>query len=797
MNTKRNFLITIRHLKAEKTNSVISILGLVLGLSVAAVVVVFLINELNYNSYFVQRDRIYRVLNYNDADDQIWANTPFVLGTTISNTIPEVEKSTHQYNIYDYEVRKGDEFIGETSMLCTDKSFFDIFNVRLIEGSANDMDENVQGIFMSRSLVGKYFGDESPLGKPLVLRIASEEIPVSVVGVYEDIPQNSTIRATMIANSEFGLRHLARVVISNNTMKLSEVDFRESWSYGQFFTNYVLLKKGTSPASLSARLKELGTEHSDEVNSLSFSLQPLSDVYFGSGEMTDNNSGDRGNKPMVLVLAFTGLIILLVACVNYINLTSAQTLSLTKTLAVRKVCGASRGDLIGQIVFESVFTSMLSLPFAILLADPLLPFISRMLGKQYTMAFNNQILLSALLLVIVAVISGAFSGLFVSLKITSFNLINTLKGEIGAAGKKLSIRKVMLVFQMSVFIILIAMVIMVRKQVHYALTKDMGFAREGLIRVPLGDHDYELFKKELSRIPDVLSVSGAMWMPPHNNHMTISLPRIDDRTQITAVQGLFVDYGFATTMGIRVVEGDDFIESKSSAGVLVNELAVEALGLREGIGEMTPLGPVVGIIDNFNMYSLHEKVGPLIIGLNTSMCRDIAVRIQTDNIAATIETLKTIWSETGGTTLFEFEFTDDRLAELYESDTRFSKTIGFLALLAVLIASMGLFGLSLLSGRQKTKEIGIRKVNGATAAEIALMVNRDYFICFIIAFVAAVPVAWFAMDKWLVSFAYRTTISWWIFALAGTAALIIAILSVSYQSLRAAMRNPVEALRYE
>jgi putative ABC transport system permease protein len=279
--------------------------------------------------------------------------------------------------------------------------------------------------------------------------------------------------------------------------------------------------------------------------------------------------------------------------------------------------------------------------------------------------------------------------------------------------------------------------------------------------------------------------------------MNISIPKVDEPEKMVSVNGIFVDYHFARTIGLNLIRGSDFDELKNNSGVLVNETAIKTLGLNEAIGEKIAFGTVIGVVSDFNMYSIHEAVSPMIIGLNPSMVREIAIRINADNIPQTIAFLKESWKATGGTSPFDFEFTNDILQKLYESDIRFSKTIGLMAIIAILIASLGLLGLSLLTSRQKTKEIGIRKINGAKVVEVILLLNKDFMICVMIAFVIATPFSWYVMHKWLQNFAYKTELSWWIFALAGILALLITLLTVSLQSWRAATRNPVEALRYE
>ncbi|MGV8139083.1 MAG: FtsX-like permease family protein [Mangrovibacterium sp.] len=796
MNLNQNFQISFRHLKADKANTLINFTGLVIGLSIVTVILVFVLNELGYNHSFVHRDRIYRIINYSENYNIHWANTPFVTGVAAKDQLAEVEAVVHQFNISDLEVKKGEEFMTDQNMLCTEGSFFDVFGMKLLWGSLSGFDESKNKVLLSRSAAATYFGTENPVGKILAVRQKGVEQNLEVAGVFQDFPQNSTIKATLIGNTDFGLEVLSRTVISTGEAP-SIQEMKESWSEGAFFTNYLLLKKGASAAQVESKLRQLGREHSEEDNKLDFSLQPLNDIYFGSNKLSDNNSGDKGNRSMLFILASIGLLILLVACINYLNLSSAQALTQTKSLAVRRVCGAPRQTLIAQMVQESMLISLLALPFALLIGYFALPYLSQLLGKTYTIEITDRFLVSFSILILIAAGTGALSGLLVALKINSFRLVETLKGKYSEAGNRHVLRKAMVVFQISVFIVLIAVMIFVQKQVHYAFSKDLGIEKEGLLRIPLGDHNYELFKQEISKNSNILHVSGALWIPPHKGKMYLSIPRADDKTGMAKVNGLFVDYDFARTMGMQIVMGSDFDREKNNSGVLVNESAIKALGLKEVIGEQTAFGPVIGVVKDFNMYSIHEAIVPMLIGLNPQMCREVAVKINTRNAKTTIDFLQKTWKSTGGTTAFDFDFTNDMLEQIYQSDIRFSRIIGLLAGIAILIASLGLFGLSLLMSRQKTKEIGIRKVSGARVSEVVVFLNRDFVIWVALAFVLSTPVAYFAIQKWLENFAYKTNLSWWIFALAGLLALGIALLTVSWQSWKAATRNPVEALRYE
>lgn len=793
---KKNILLTIRHLVSDKVNSVINIIGLVLGLGIVMVILVFVLNEFGYNQSFANKNRIYRILNEDPNNKRLWANTPFILGETLENEFAEVETCIGMANINRFGIKTGEEFLAERNLLSSESAFFDMFGISLTNGTLDGFDEATDKILISKSLADKYFPGENAVGKIFTLRTGNVESPVEIAGIFNDFPKNSTIQAAAFVNIDFGMDYFSRSMISTGEMP-SVNDFRESWLQGQIFTNYLLLAKGISMSDFQQKLSQVAAEHSTEKLILNFSLQPLNDIYFHSAEIIDNYGSDRGNLSMVYILISIGLLILIIACINYMNLTTAQAAGQTRALAMRKICGAPRSQLIGQMIFQSVLISLIALPFAIMLAGALLPFVSSLLGKSYELTLSAYLVAAMAVILTVTVASGAFSGFWVALRATSLNIVETLKMKNLKANSKNFGQKALVIFQIFIFIILSSSVILMQKQIHYAFNKDLGFAKEGLIRMQISDVNYEIFKAEALKSSGVQSVSGALWLPPHKGRMLLTVPKVDEPEKEVTVYGDFTDYGFAETMGMKIILGSDFEAGKISSGVLVNETAVRELGLTDIIGESTPFGQIIGVVSDFNMYSLHEAVPPMIIGLNPRMCREIAVRINTDNMPATIDFLKEAWEKAGATTAFDFGFTDNFLQQLYESEMRFSKLIGILALSAIFIAGMGLFGLSLLVSKQKTKEIGIRKVNGAKIVEIIGLLNRGFILQALIAFVVAVPVAWLVMSKWLESFAYKTEVNVWIFVLAGIIAFAITLLSVSWQSWRAATRNPVEALRYE
>ncbi|WP_439182966.1 FtsX-like permease family protein [Carboxylicivirga taeanensis] len=792
---KNNLLLSYRHLKADKTNTIVSLVGLSIGLGVAAVIIIFIRNEIGYNRSFAQSERIVRILNYNEDDNHTWASTPFVLGEAVKEQFAEVEEYIHQYSIRNAEVKYNNTFIEEPDMMCTESSFFRAFNVELAVGSLAGFDETDNQILLSEHLSEKYFGSDNPIGQQLPLKFGGNEVVMVVAAVYKDLPNNSNFRASLIASSNFALKHLGDNIISTGSIP-DEENLRRTWE-GVFFTNYFLLKEEVEPHLLEMKIKEWGIENSTEDNRFLLSLQPLKRMYFHSRDIVDNNSNEQGNLAMLYVLVLIGILILLTALINYLNLTSAQALLRVKSSAIHKICGASRLNIISQLVIESVLVALLALPFALLIARLSLPYLSSVFGKTYSIEITAQLGYSIFILVIITLLMGAVSGLIVSIGAFRFGLINALKGGNRVNGKYNYSRILMVVFQLVVFISLLSTMFLVQKQVRYAFHKHLGFDKEGLICVSLGGVNAKVFKQEILKNPNVLSASGTLWMPPSNNKMHVTIPKVSDPAEKVTVNGLLVDYGFAETMGMEILMGTGFDKEKVTSGVLVNESAISALGLSEVIGEETAFGTVVGVVNDFNMSSLHEQITPMVISLNPAMSKRLAIRISMADVDQTIDYIESVWQQLGGRASFSFKFTDDLLDKMYEQEVLFSRIIGILAIVAIIIASLGLLGLSLLMANQRTKEIGIRKVNGAKTSEILLILNKDFIKWVAIAFVIACPIAYYAMSKWLNNFAYKTELSWWIFALAGLLALFIALLTVSVQSWKAASRNPIESLRYE
>ncbi len=799
MNT--NFKQAIRHLSKDKTNTIINIAGLTLGFSIVTLITLFLINELGYNNSVKKRNRIYRVLNYDENQQKTWTTSPYILGEYAKKNIAGIESVTQLSSKQYFKIKKDNEWITENGVICTNGSFFDMFSVKLLQGKVSpDFDKTGQYIFVSQSLANKYFKTTDVVGEELMFKMKDTLMQMQIMGVYEDIPNNSSIKSQIIGSMALDFQTFKQRVTVSTTGDNTKFDldvFYHSWQNSQSLSTFLLLENNADINTIQSKLTEISRANSSEHFNLNFSLQALQDIYFGSKEFVDNTNLDKGNLSMIYIMAVVGLLILIIASINYLNLSSAQAFMRSKNLSINKIFGAKRSALIGQMILESVLIAFIALPLAMFIAYDSLPYLNKFLGHDYELLFTNNIALAVSIIITLALFVGIMSGWLVARKITSVNMTEALKGKNLFAGNKLFVRKATITFQFTVFIVLIAIVFGVQKQIKYVMNTDMGFKKEGLLKISKGDRNFNIYKQEILKNPNVLSVGGAMWLPPSDNSVMYMALQLPDKKKLR-FRGNLIDYGFVETMGLQIIEGEDFDKEKHKSGVLLSESAAKLLETDEElIGRNIAYGKVIGIVSDFNMSSLHSQVQPVILLLQPTSCRDIAVRINTKNIQETIQFLESEYNKIDGKTPFSYQFTDDVLAEMYKSDTRFAQTIGLLAFIAVFIASLGLFGLSVLIGKRRTKEIGIRKINGASIGEILKLLNYDFIKLIIIAFVIATPIAYYAINKWLESFAYKTSLSWWIFALAGLSALAIAMLTVSWQSWRTASRNPVEALRYE
>ncbi len=756
----------------NKLYSLVTISGFAVSLTFVLLLSVFIKQELSVDQFHKNKDRIYRLSSDNGSEFA----PP--IGKYVKNQLPEVEAYTRISKNGGNATFPGNK---RTRMdyLLADSAFFTMFSFQLTEGSPDEVLKTKDRAILSESFANKMFGSKNPVGQSFEL----EKKTFIISGIIEDMPQNThfnkfdaVITFDMLAefwnypellttnnNSSFGLYFLAK--------EGSNLPSKAPIILEQFKKNYWLFKDGFA--------KEL-------------EFQPLADVYYS------NSAGSairQNSKSSVFMFGGIAILILIIAIINYINLTVAQAGNRSKEIAIKKLMGSSKWTLVAQQISESVALSLLAATIAAVLALFVEPFFDNLMDTKLNLLhqFNASFLLISVLII---ALTGFISGIVPALVTNKFNPVEIVKGSFTFKTRK-SYSKVLISFQYIVAIVLLVSTLTIARQSEFMRNYDMGFNREHLFWMDntIEANQTEAFRNELKSIPGVEQVSYCRGMPIDGGNNQ-SFNYNDKPISFQEFQG---DSLYLGIFGLKVRETAN---AYSRNGVWINQAAVKTMELGENpktIKFYDNQLPVLGIVEDFNYRSLHEKVGPAIIRQMDAKQRpwSIVVKISGANIIETVSRIKAKQASFTGGLPMASGFTDSIVDQWYTTEVKRSRLIGAFTLLSIIISSMGIFAMSMYYIQQKIKEIGVRKVNGAKVSEVVTLLNKDFLIWVLVAFVIATPIAYYAMHKWLENFAYKTTLSWWIFALAGLLALGIALLTVSWQSWKAATRNPVEALRYE
>ncbi|MCG6189787.1 ABC transporter permease [Maribellus maritimus] len=768
-NSLRSFL---KFLSKNKLYSFVTISGFAVSLMFVLLLTVYIKQELSVDQFHKNKDRLYRL--YREEGSTFGAPT----GEYIKNQLPEVEAYTRIKNMSGNAVFPGDE---QTRMnyLLADSAFFTMFSFDLISGNPREVLKTKDKAVLSETFAHKIFGSENPVGQSF--RLNDKSFIVS--GVIKDMPQNTQFE-------KFD------AIITFNMLA-------EFWNYPELLTTnnnssfgvYFLAKAGTDlPSKAPVILEQFKKDYWMYKQGFSKELEfePLTDVYFSNSRGTAIR---QNNKSSVLLFGGIAILILVIAIINYINLTVAQAGNRSKEIAIKKLIGSSKGALVYQQISESVALSFFAALIAIALALIAEPFFNNQMDTDLNLTnqFNVAFVLSSLLIISA---TGLISGIIPALVTNKFNPVEVVKGSFTFKTRK-SYSKILIAFQYTVAIVLLVSTLTITKQSNFMQNYDMGFNKDNIFWMDntIEANKREAFRNELKSIPGVEEASFCMGMPIDGGNNQ-SFNYNDKPVSFQEFRG---DSLYLKIFGLKVNETG---VAYSKNGVWINQTAVNLLALDENPSSFKYYDkeiPVLGIVEDFNFRSLHEQIGPAIIRqmTNEDFPWSIAVKISDANIIETVKRIREKQASLTGGEPMEFGFVDSSVDEWYSTEVKRSKLIGAFTLLSIIISSMGIFAMSLYYIQQKVKEIGVRKVNGAKVSEVVTLLNKDFLIWVLIAFVIATPVAWFAMHKWLKNFAYKTDVSWWIFMMAGLMALGIALLTVSWQSWRAATRNPVEALRYE
>lgn len=801
----KNYLkIALRNLRKGKTFSLINIFGLSVGLTCFMLIGVFVYDELSYDKYPAEAKNIYRVNVSVTGNGNIatYPNVDIAVGEGMKNTYPEIKDLTRVAPVIDFVKYENNQF-KEKKMAFADSNFLRTFSIPLVAG--NEMNALVEpnSMVISKAFAKKYFGNEDPLGKSVA--VGTSNTLYKVTGVIDKVPDNSHFHYdAFLSLSSFKMNH-------------------KTWSNLGYYT-YLVLSKTANPKALEAKFPELVakyvvpeiqhdmgvslSEAQKAVNTFIFSLQPLTDIHLhGNTKMELEANGD---VQYVYIFSALAVFILLLACVNFTNLSTARAIKRAREIGVRKVLGSVKKQLIAQFLVESVLTTLFALVVAYALLFTLLSWFNQLANKNisFDVFLSWQAILAMLL---VSWIAGLLAGLYPAFFLSSFNPIKVIKGSmhIGRSQKR-SLRSSLVVFQFFVSTALIIATIIVYQQLYFMQNKKLGYDKEQVIFIPdtrlLGEGQ-NAFTEKLLQDSRVVSASVSRSVPggPIMDGTEI-YPKNDNSNGTEIHTSIFhVDYNYLRTLGIHLLKGRNLSRdySTDSSAVVINEAAVRELGWTNdnAVGKTIVRSGqiafnVIGVTEDFNYQSVKEKIAPVMMMLGNNQ-GGLIVKINTKDTKGFLSKLKEDWMSFNPSGPLGYYFLDENFAKLYAGEERTQRIFTAFAILAIIIASLGLFGLSAFVIEQRTREIGIRKVLGASVQNVLLLVSKEFLLLILIAFLISIPATWWVMNKWLQDFAYRINVNVWAFAFAGVAVVLVALLTISFQATKAAIANPVKSLRME
>ena len=797
---KNYFKIAWRNLWKNKIFSAINVLGLSAGLASCILIFLFIQHELSYDKFNKHAKNIYRLtsLMQSAGGNTELVVTPAPWGPLMKKDFPEIKEYTRLLKD-DKSVmgEPGQQHFYEEGLMYADSTFFDVFSVALEQGDIHRALEKPNSLILTNEMARKYFGNANPIGKTLELNSFGRNFNVEVTAIVRRLPASHFTFNSIVSMQTLG-------------------DLSSMWSFHMFQT-YLLLNNNASPLALETKFPGfvnkyiINNPQADGKNDIH--LQPLTDIHLRShftGEIDTN-----GNITYVYVFAGVALFILLIACFNFTNLTTARALTRAKEVGLRKVVGADKKQLLFQFLAETVLFALIALVIAVALAYLLLPVFNQVSGRELILDLHNNYSL-LLLLVALVVGVGSMAGLYPAVVLSAFKPIEVLKGKFIKSSKGVSFRKILVTLQFVVSIALIATTILVSKQLNFLQSKNPGFTKENVAVLTLPkDADtlrLESFKNALLSDHEIKSVAGASMLPSEKIAVNLVNDGNADLSKAISMQMLFTDIDFIPTMQMKVIAGRSFdknMPTDKAEGFVINEEAVKKMGWQDPAaaigktiqwvnpGTIIKSGKVIGVVKDFNITPLRSAVEPLVMHYLPQRFQYLYVRFSQYQAAAVLAVLQKQFSQFYAKQSFEYSFLDDTLDNLYRSEQKLSSIFYYFSFLAIIIACMGVLGLSLYSIQQRIKEIGIRKVLGASVFNITIELVTEFIKPIVIASCIATPIAWYAMNEWLKDFAYHIQISWAVFLFVTILVLVLAILTMSIQSINAAIANPVKSLRTE
>jgi putative ABC transport system permease protein len=784
---------TLQNFRNRKLFTFVNITGLTIGIVAASYILIYINYELSFDRFHKNSERIFRVYSTftMGGSEGAWVQTPNPLGPFLQNKFPEIEKAVRITKLYKALVSTGDKNFYEDRIIMADSTIFDVFTLPLVVGNPAVVLTQPNGVVISESTAAKYFGKTDPIGKNLRF---NRSIDMTVTGIMKNIPGNTHLQFDMMIPMSAAKAFYGNDFLSNPMNTVTNL--------------YLLTNQTTSFESLEKSISGSTKEYDgglDFGDNKLYHIQSLESIYLHSkmgGEFSPT-----GDIKSIYILGTVALLILVIACINYINLSFSINSRRRTELGMRRIMGSGRRQLIILYLSDASFLVGISVIISALIIISQLPWYSRLVGSDLSNYFSIKRLIPwlAILFILITAITGLASG-WISSRIGPMDIFRKPsadnKNNIGTQGT-------LVLFQFGISIILITASLFVYRQMSFIRNKNLGFSKDQLIIMPLDDNNIRTkilsIKQELTRNPNILSASVTSDLPGEMKWVASINYEGANKQNPETMAYLEIDNDFIRTYGIYLKEGympGDTSCPYTGTHFLLNESAVKKLGWEEPIGKqfsifMQKAGFVTGVIKDFNFKSLSQEIEPLFLYVNESNPKFLAAKLDAASVYGSVQSVQKIWNKMVPDSPFEYFFYDNFYDQLYRKESSFGNVIFIFSTIAILIACMGLFSLAAFFSEKRTKEIGLRKVNGATIKEIMIILNTTFIKWVLISFVIACPVAWYFIHKWLQIFAYKTELSWWIFGLAGVIALVIAILTVSAQSWRAASRNPIDSLRYE
>lgn len=788
---KKNLIITWRNLRKSKAYSIINITGLAVSLAACILLLLWVQDELSFDRFHKNADNIYHIAaGFNsDGKENFWSNTPAPLATRSKQSVPEVADACRvggNWGLSQLEYN-GKKFMESKNGL-VDPSFFTMFNFPLIKGSTLKPFTDSRSVILSETTAKKYFGNDDPMGKVLK---GDDKKTYHVTGVMKDIPENSSIKWNIIFPFD---------------LKKEDYSGKDYWKsldedWGNYnYDTYIQFKPGVNVNAAVAKMTAIHRkeQQGEFVKKLNYKALPLAKMHLYTTE------GKEDGILIVRVFMLIAGIILLIACINYVNLVTARANKRSKEISLRKIVGAGKSNLFWQFINESLVVVLISLLFATVIIYLVMPLYNDLSGKNIQFnPFNKNVLMVYGITLATTIL---LAGVYPALTLSSFKPLEAMKGKVSGLGKNVVFRKVLVTIQFSFSIILIVATIVIGKQLSYIREKNLGYDKENIMALDMRNINghYDAAKADLMRMPGIVDVTAcgqdvfnvgsstgdADWdgkTPQQSNFMINQIP---------------VERNFLQTLNMKLAEGSGFTGTPAdSSNFILNETAIREMGMKDPVGKRFTFhdtkGVIVGVVKDFHFNDMHRKIEPILMFYNPGWRWRMYVKTTAKDASKAIASVQTVWKQYNADYPFEYKFVDESFNNMYKSDMRTGKLFNCFAAIAILISCLGLFGLVTYTAESKVKEIGVRKVLGASIPGIVTLLSKDFLKLIILSALIAFPAAWLALNKMLEQYAYRTSISWWTFALAGLITLVIALATISFQAIKAAMANPAKSLRSE